>query len=176
MAWKARVGEKKAAEVTRKASVRGTSVHKITETYLMNEQIDFKDNPNNKVLFLKIKPILDRLDNIRLLETPIYSKKLGLAGTPDCISDYDGDLAVVDFKTSTRFKKREWIVNYFLQTACYGLMYEELFWTLPKKAVICMATEASEQPQLFVEPMETCVKMLYNFIKDPIAFQAKIDN
>lgn len=172
IAWKKRLGEKKADAETKRASVRGTSIHKISENYLRNNvNLDLDTNPLEKVLYVKIKPLLDRLDNIRLLETPLYSDRLQLAGTPDFIGDYSEELAVVDFKTATRAKKKIWIVDYFLQAACYGVMFEEHYGLMPKKAVIIMASEALPYAQLFIEPMDRCIKMLDKFREDPILFQ-----
>lgn len=174
VAWKKRLGEDKANRESKRASDRGNVIHKAVEKHLRNERYDFGSDILNENLFYMIKPIVDRLDNIRLIEQPLYSEVLKLAGTPDVIGDYKDTLAVVDFKGSTRVKKKSWIVNYFLQTACYGVMYEEHYGVMPEKAVIIMATEQAAYPQLFIEPMDRCVKMLTNFIRDPVKFQEVI--
>jgi genome maintenance exonuclease 1 len=175
VAWKKRVGPAKAAKISKEATDRGTSLHKIIESYVMNEPLDFLNNAISKARFLKVKDPLDRLTNIRLVETSLYSDELGLAGTPDIIADYINKLAVVDAKTSTRAKKKEWIVSYFLQAACYGVMYEELFKEPVELAVIIMSTEALQQPQVFIEPMKGCIGMLRNFMKDPELFQKRME-
>ena len=173
VAWRKRIGEEKANKISKAATDRGSALHKALETYLFNQPIDeVLNSPLTKALFYKVKTPLDKLDNIRLIEKPLYSTKLKLAGTPDFIGDYNSKLAVVDFKTSTRAKKKIDITDYFLQAACYAVMYEEHYGIMPELAVIIMATESVPYPQLFIEPMERCVKMLHNFINDPLKFQA----
>lgn len=175
IAWKKKVGTVKAAQISKAATDRGTSLHKIVESYVMNEPLDFLDNFISKQRFLKIRGPLDNLNNIRLVETPLYSDELQLAGTPDIIAEYTGELAVIDAKTSTKVKKKQWIVSYFLQAASYGVMYQELFREPVKLAVIIMATEALNQPQVFIEPMANCIGMLRNFRKDPELFQKRME-
>ena len=46
-------------------------------------------------------------ENIHALEKSLYSKVLGIAGTVDCIAEYNGELAVIDFKTSAKPKPKE---------------------------------------------------------------------
>ena len=172
--WRKRVGAEKAAKISSAAIRRGTSLHKVTEKYLMNEELDLDDDPTTKALFNKIQPLIDRLNNIRLLETPLYSHKLQLAGTPDCIADYSNALAVVDFKTSTRVKKKKEIVDYFLQCACYAEMYNEHYGQMPEKAIIIMAIPDLPYGMTYIHPMDKCVKMLEIFRTDPVLFQNKI--
>ena len=138
--WRKRVGEAKANEITRKATSRGTDMHTLTEYYLKNESLPVvKPLPN--FLFKIAKPNLNRIDNIHTLEGSLYSKQLGVAGTVDCIAEYDGELAIIDFKTSAKPKPRAWIDGYFVQCAAYACMYYELTGIPVKKFVIIMACE-----------------------------------
>ena len=97
-AWRARVGEEAANRKTRRATSRGTDMHTLTEHYLKNEPLP-KVQPLSEFLFKFAKSTLDNIDNIHALETPLYSLRLGIAGTVDCIAEYNGELAVIDFKT-----------------------------------------------------------------------------
>ena len=128
MEWRARVGEAKANEISRKATTRGTSVHKALEMYLKNEDISSLEMmPNVKSLFVRMKQELDgKVNNIHCLEDKLYSHELKLAGTVDCIAEHEGVLSVIDFKTSVRLKKKENIENYFMQGAAYATMFTEL--------------------------------------------------
>ena len=87
------------------------------------------------------KPGLDRIDNIIAQEKALYSLRLGVAGTVDCIADFDGELSIIDFKTSKAPKPREWIEGYFVQAAAYSCMLYELTGLKAKKLVIIMACE-----------------------------------
>ena len=127
MEWRKKVGEEKANEISRKATTRGTSVHKVIETFLNNEDISQHDMmPNVKSLFYRMKPELEKMNNIHCLETRLFSHKLRLAGTVDCIAEHNGVLSVVDFKTSIRLKKKEQIQNYFMQGVAYADMFSEM--------------------------------------------------
>ena len=141
--WRKKVGEKKANEITRKATSRGTDMHTLVEHYLLNEDLPTVQ-PLSDYLYKIAKPTLNKIDNIHSLEGSLYSKELGIAGTVDCIAEYEGELSVIDFKTSKAPKPREWIDGYFVQAAAYACMYYELTGTPVKKLVIIMACEDGE--------------------------------
>ena len=126
MAWRKRVGEDVANNIMRTAAKRGTAVHELCENYLNNEELG-----NQEVLplamFTLLKPELDNINNIVMQEGGLYSDKWGIAGRVDCIAEYDGKLTVIDFKTSTKEKKEEWIENYFIQCTAYCEMFEERY-------------------------------------------------
>ena len=142
-AWRARVGEEAANRKTRRATSRGTDMHTLTEHYLKNEPLP-KVQPLSEFLFKFAKSTLDNIDNIHALETPLYSLKLGIAGTVDCIAEYNGELAVIDFKTSEKPKPEEWIEGYFVQAVAYACMLYELTGIIVKKLVIIMSCENGE--------------------------------
>ncbi len=113
-------------EESKRVTSRGTKFHSIIENYLNNESLDLDDtNSNLKALFLLLQPELDKINNIVALETPLWSKILGLAGRTDCIAEYDGKLSIIDFKASTKEKRKQDIENYFTQATAYALMYQE---------------------------------------------------
>lgn len=127
MEWRKKVGEEKANQISRTATTRGTGVHAAIEHYLNNNTMTgYEMMPNVKSLFYQMRSELNKLNNIHCLETRLYSHELKLAGTVDCIAEYDGTLAVVDFKTSKRLKKKDQIGNYFMQGAAYATMFTEL--------------------------------------------------
>ena len=141
--WRKRVGEEKANSITRKATSRGTDMHTLVEDYLNNRKLS-DVQPLSEFLFKFAKPYLNRINNIHALESPLYSCKLGVAGTVDCIAEYDGELAVIDFKTSKEPKPREWIEGYFVQAVAYACMLYELTGIIVKKLVIIMSCENGE--------------------------------
>lgn len=140
--WRQRVGPEVADRKTARATGRGTAFHSIVEAYLKNESIDSNSfDPLPLTLFQVAKPALNRINNIHVLEGALYSDYLGVAGRVDCIAEFDGELAVIDFKTSDRDKKEEWIENYFVQETAYAAMYFERTGLQPKKIVTIIATE-----------------------------------
>ena len=122
-AWKEKVGEEEAGKISRRALARGNKIHSLAEKYLLNEG-DLSDD-FSKTDFGVMIPYLDKINNIHCLETQLYSDHLKTAGTVDCIGEYDGKLTVIDFKTSAKLKKREWVKAYFMQCSAYAVMYEE---------------------------------------------------
>ena len=143
--WRARVGEEQANKISRQATTRGTSVHKVIEKYLKNEDISkYEMLPNVKSLFYRMKEELDKkVNNIHCLEDKLYSHTLKLAGTVDCISEYNGELSVIDFKTSVRLKKKENIGNYFMQGAAYSTMFTEMTGLPINKIVILIGVDTA---------------------------------
>ena len=119
--WRKKVGDEEANRVTKAATGRGTDLHTLVEYHLKNENLP-KVRPISEFLFKISKGTLRNIDNIHALETSLYSKQLGIAGTVDCIAEYDGELAIIDFKTSKKPKPRNWIENYFVQCAAYACM------------------------------------------------------
>ena len=124
----------------RTAAKRGTAVHQLVEDYLNNKELS-----NQEVLplalFTMLKSELDDINNIVLQEGGLYSDKWGIAGRVDCIAEYKGKLSVIDFKTSIREKKEEWVENYFIQGSAYCEMYEERFNQEINQVVILIVTE-----------------------------------
>ena len=159
--WRKRVGEEEANRISRKAANRGTRLHLVAERYLNNEE-DYlkKELPHVVELFKSIKPILDsRVDNIYLQEEALYSDHFQIAGRVDCIAELDGVLTVIDYKTSSKQKKKEWISSYFLQGSFYSAAYYEITGIPIQQTAIIMAVEGDE-PQVFIEPTYTWLKQL----------------
>lgn len=148
--WRKRVGAEQATTIARVAASRGTGLHLATEQYL-NNQTPIIKSPLVQEMFGRFRPYLDRINNIHVQETPLFSDHLRLAGTVDCIAEWDGRLAVIDFKTSTREKKKEWIENYFMQCAAYAIMYEELAFIPITRLVVLIAVEEDSTVQVFEE-------------------------
>lgn len=158
MEWRKRVGEEEANKISTQAARRGTAIHKICEDYLNNDPDYLKDQmPANVFTFKQIRPILDQyVDNISYLEAPLYSDFLKTAGRVDCIAEFDGKTAVIDFKTSRKPKKKEWITSYFMQASCYAVMYEERTQIPITRTAIVIAVDGSE-PQIFVEKRDNFI-------------------
>ena len=150
--WRNRVGEAEANKISTKAARRGTNVHQMCEDYLNNKPyVTNKTMPVDKEMFATLKPILDeRINNIHTQEATLYSDYLGVAGRVDCIAEFDGRLSVIDFKTSRKPKKKEWISNYFQQASAYCVMYEERT-KIPVDQIVILIAVDDNEPQVFVE-------------------------
>ena len=172
--WRKRVGEEKANAITRKATSRGTDMHTLTEHYLKNEDLPVV-KPLPDFLFKIAKPELNKIDNIHTLEGSLYSKELGVAGTVDCIAEYDGELAILDFKTSAKPKPRDWIDGYFVQCAAYACMYYELTGIPVKKFVIIMSCENGDCVVYQEYDKMKYMNMLVSYIRNFLEFHLQLN-
>jgi genome maintenance exonuclease 1 len=162
--WRKKVGEEEAEKITKAATSRGTDMHSLVENYLDNKDLP-SVAPMADFLFKIAKTNLNRINNIYALEGSLYSKQLGIAGTVDCIAEYDGELAIIDFKTSKKPKPREWIEHYFVQCMAYGCMLYELTGISVKKLVIIMACENGECVVYEERDKSKYIKLLGKYIR-----------
>ena len=151
MEWRRKVGEEEANAISKRATTRGNKCHKLAEDYLSNKPLDrYRDDVLSLGLFHQIRPYIDKINNIHALEESLYSHTLKLAGRVDCIAEYDNELAIIDFKTSSKYKREEWIQDYFSQETAYAIMFQELTGLKVKQLVTIIATEQGT-PQIFVK-------------------------
>ena len=138
--WRNKIGEDVANWEMGRAARRGKATHTLIEQYLKGE------TPSERSvlplgLFKLLKPYVDQINNIHLLEAIMYSHKLTIAGQVDCVAEYNGKLSVIDFKTANKERQESWIDNYFLQCTAYAIMYEEIFGKPIEQIVILLAGE-----------------------------------
>jgi len=164
--WRERVGEEEANRISRVASSRGTKIHNIIEKYIANDPEYLQDEmPHNIQTFKDIQPILDQnLSKIYSIEAPLYSKHLGVAGRVDCVGVWNGKDSIIDWKTSRKEKKKEWISSYFMQAAAYAIMWEERTGRPIKQLVVVIAGDMG--PQIFIEDRDNWTAELINTISE----------
>ena len=127
--WRKRVGEKQANKISTQAARHGTSAHQLFEDYIRNDNFEEKFKgamPTTQQAFIAVEKELNQIGTVHALESPLYSHNLQLAGRVDCIAEWEGEISVIDFKTSAKPKKTEWIQNYFIQETAYAKMFEDL--------------------------------------------------
>jgi hypothetical protein len=162
--WRKRVGEEKANKITKAATTRGTAMHSLIESYLLNEDLPSTD-PLPKFLFDVSKSELDKIDNIIAIERSMYSEYFKIAGTVDTIANYDNKLSVIDYKSSEKPKPVEWIQNYFVQAAAYAFMLKELTGMEVEQLVIIMACENGEIVTYVETDIEKYIRLLVKYVK-----------
>ena len=167
MEWRQRVGNEEANKIATRASRRGTQLHTLCEKYILGELSGMKMQtlmPLDKMMFGQLRPILDEyVGDVYCLEQPLYSDKLRLAGRVDLIAEWDGELSVIDFKSSTKEKHEDNIRNYFMQCSGYAEMFEGITNKPINKIVVAIATE-EEIPQVFVKDKKDYLIELNYFI------------
>jgi|TARA_B100000902_G_scaffold33838_1_gene40629 genome maintenance exonuclease 1 len=167
--WRKKIGETEANRITARATQRGTAFHSITEDYIkgvLDLEQYMTNNPLSVRMFQSAKSTLDRIDNIHCLETFLYSHYLGLAGRVDCIAEFDGELAVIDFKTSTKEKKESYIENYFVQETAYAAMFLERSGLEVKKIVTIIATEEGTIQVFEKYNLDDYLQLLKSYIEE----------
>ena len=173
--WRARVGEVEANRKTKHATTRGTRLHRVFEEYLMNgdyKSLDEYQVPLVNLMFLSAKKELDtRLSNIYQQETNMYSDRLCLAGTVDLICDVDGEMSIVDFKTSEKAKPEEWLEDYFVQLSAYWAMFSERTGVVPKKLVVFLVAENGEVQIVERDNPLDYLKTLRNYVSQFIQYR-----
>ena len=175
--WRKRVGIEEANKITRKATARGTDFHEAVELYMLNKEIEWGDfKPLTKFMFHHATPYLDRINNIHAIERTLYSEYLGLAGRVDCIAEYDGELAVIDFKTSTKIKPEKWLENYFVQEMFYASAYYELTGIPITKLITIMVTPEGDVKVFDKRNKGDYIKLLVRYIKEFVSHNTGAEN
>jgi genome maintenance exonuclease 1 len=163
-AWRKRVGAEEADKITKRATSRGTDMHTLVEYHLLNKELP-SVQPISEHLFKIAKPTLERINNIHALEGALYSEVLGIAGTCDCIAEFDGELSIIDFKSSKQPKPRDWIDGYFVQCAAYAAMLYEITGLVVKKFVIIMSCEDGDCVVYEERDKKKYLKLLTEYIR-----------
>ena len=164
--WRARVGEKVATQVTKQASARGTSIHKLCEHYILGTMDDVQIMPSNREMFSSMaNHLAETVDNVKTVEGFLYSDFLRTAGQVDMIAEYNGVLSVVDFKTSKKKKREDWIENYFVQEAAYSFMFEERTGIQIPQLVTVIGVDGEDEPQVFIKNTKERNQYLLKFLE-----------
>jgi len=175
--WRKRVGLEEANKITKKATTRGTDFHEAAQAYLENRDLVWEDYlPATQFMFHHAKPYLDKINNIHAIERTLYSEYLGLAGRVDCIAEYDGELAVIDFKTSEKIKPEKWMENYFVQEMFYAAAYYELTEIPVTKLITIMVTPGGEVEVFDKRNKGDYIKLLVRYIKEFVSHHTGSDN
>jgi genome maintenance exonuclease 1 len=140
--WRKRVGDAEATRISSEAAGLGTKVHNAIEKYILKEEWDTFGNNHVSVLAktmttMMVENGLTKIDELWGVEVGLIAAGL-YAGTSDAIGVYEGEDAIIDFKTAKKIKKREWIEDYFMQGCAYALAHNEMMGTEIRKVVILM--------------------------------------
>jgi len=168
--WKIRVGEVEATKILNIAGRRGTIFHDLCESYITNS-VDFDRKyascmPDSKESFLKAQPFIDRIDNIRYVETQLYSKKYRIAGRVDVFANFDDIPSIIDFKTSLVAKEESFIMNYFMQEYMYKMMIEEHHEVKIPAIVTINSALHENEARVFIKPAEKYRLITEKFLDD----------
>ena len=126
--WLKKVGYA-SEHIVKKAGEEGTQVHEMIEDYLNGEEMNFLSNgipiynPHIWQMFLRFVDFWETYKpSLIEAEVHLFSDELKIAGTCDMVCEINGELWIIDFKTSNNLQS-----TYDLQTAIYAKCYEECF-------------------------------------------------
>jgi genome maintenance exonuclease 1 len=138
-AWRGKVGEEEANRVSEAATVRGTALHKWCEDYCNNKEPIF-DEESALPFWPGVKPVLDEISDIKFQETQVYHPDYKYAGTLDCYGTFRGiPNTLIDFKTSSKYKKFDWIEDYCIQAVAYAAGVNHCYGIKTYQAAIVIA-------------------------------------
>jgi len=168
--WRDSLGHEAADIESARCSTRGENVHLMCERYLKNEQAPTREQMGCDIrIFNQLRPILHRINNIRAQEIPLFSDEYKLAGRVDVVAEYEGELAIIDFKTSNNNKPTSMVNDYFLQSTGYALMYNEMFHIPITNIVIIIGVERGMAPMVYkktigdyIQPLADRINTFYD--------------
>ncbi len=138
--------------ITQEAAIVGSETHKLIENYLNNEEIFEKFKLLSEAHFKNLLPFLNKINDIHGIELRLYSDKMRLAGTSDCIAKYDGTLSIIDYKTKRSNQREEWLTDHFIQATSYGVMFKELTGIKVEQTVILVSSEKNTRMEFIKKP------------------------
>lgn len=148
--WRERLGDEEADRQLAIAQKLGESFHEIGEYWLKNEPMSHKPIALAKMVFKKLKPLLEPITKVHSVEDVLYSDLIRLAGRGDAVVDWKGELAILDFKF-VNYWKAEWIYDYWLQCTIYAHMWEFMYGARPKKIILAMGNKKTLQAKVLVK-------------------------
>ncbi|HJJ22786.1 MAG TPA: PD-(D/E)XK nuclease family protein [Nitrosopumilus sp.] len=149
--WKEQ--ETAAEYITQEAATIGTQTHNLIENYLNGTTHNDELRLLSVAHFNNLIPFLQKINDIHGTELRLYSNKMKLAGTTDCIAKYDGELSIIDYKTKRSNQQEEWMTDHFIQGTAYSQMFEELTGIKVKQVVILVSSEKNTRME-FVKNTE----------------------
>jgi len=158
IAWRKRVGEKKAQEIVTEAASVGTRMHKYLEDYVeTGEWPTAGSNPYAQQAHGMAEVIhneaMTHVDEVWGSEVALYVPNL-YAGTTDLVGTYKGSPCIMDFKQTNKPKKLEWVEDYFLQLTAYAIAHNEIYGTDIREGHVFMCSRAGEYQQFDIWPDE----------------------
>ena len=151
--WRERIGSEEAASVKRLSTSRGSNMHLHLERYINGEgHLDMTEEGQvaKKMAHVIIEKGLDVLQEVWGSEVTLHYPGL-YAGQTDLVGTYDYEDSILDFKSSNKPKRREWIEDYFLQLGAYAMAHNATYGTQITQGVILMCTPQGEFQKFLVK-------------------------
>lgn len=156
--WRKRVGDEEADRIIKESQDIGNSL----DSLLLNSFLDgFNEDEFLKesgfFLYKQLKLPLRKIKPIAL-QLKLWSVDYEIMGYLDCLGYYDGELSLIDFKNSKRFKEPEHYHDYLLQCTMYCIMIKKLLGINVKQVVLLIGVRNSSSPQIVKKRTKDYVK------------------
>ena len=154
--WIKRVGEKEADKIKNEAAARGTAMHKYLEDLILGQRsLDLTNlgQQAQRMAEVIVERGLNDCSEIYGTEAVLYYPGL-YAGSCDLVAKYKDKVSIIDFKQTNKPKQREWIEDYFLQMAAYGMAHDAVYGTTIEQGVIMMCSKDGYYQQFVIEGEE----------------------
>ena len=154
--WRNRVGEETATKIMNEAANRGTAMHKILEKYIDSSGYLDLTTVGQQAHNMAVRVIEQGLCNVSEyygLECTLFYPGL-YAGATDLVGLHKGEMAIIDFKQTNKPKQREWIEDYCIQLAAYGMAHDFMHRTQINKAVIMMCSKDNYYQEFVIQGEE----------------------
>ena len=145
--------------ITQEAATIGTETHKLIENHINEVRQTDEVRLLSVAHFNNLIPFLQKINNVYGTELRLYSNAMKLAGTSDCIANYDGELSIIDYKTKRSNQREEWMTDHFIQGTAYSQMFKELTGIEVKQVVILVSSEKNSRME-FIKNTENYKDLL----------------
>ena len=155
-AWKKRVGADEAERIRKESANRGTAMHKYLEDLIRGQRsmdLTTTGKDAQRMAEIIVERGLNRCSDIYGVEATLYYPGL-YAGSCDLIGKIDDKLSIIDFKQTNKPKQREWIGDYFIQMAAYGMAHDAVYNTAIEQGVILMCSKDGYFQEFVIEGKE----------------------
>tara|TARA_Y100000114_G_scaffold156888_1_gene185817 strand:+ start:721 stop:1428 length:708 start_codon:yes stop_codon:yes gene_type:complete len=163
-AWRKRIGEAKAQQITTESANIGTVMHRSLEKHVKGED----RTPGSNLIQQKAHGMANVIiDNGLNDVTEVWGSEVSLhypelyAGTTDLVGVYKGEPAIMDFKQARRLKKKEWVEDYYLQLVAYAEAHNKQYDTQIRNGRIFICTQANEYQTFEIDNYDHWVAKWY---------------
>jgi len=146
-AWRKRIGEQKARQITQESANIGTVMHSSLEKHVKGKERKPGSNLIHQKAHVMANVIIDNgLTNI----SEVWGSEVSLlypelyAGTTDLVGVYKNEPAIMDFKQARKLKKKEWVEDYFLQLVAYSEAHNKMYDTQIKSGRVFICTQNNQ--------------------------------
>ena len=140
--WQAIKGAEEARRIKEESAARGSNMHLHLEKFILGQgHLDLTEEGKTAKSMAQtvIEKGLCDLQEIWGSEVTLWYPGL-YAGATDLVGTFDYEDSIIDFKQSTKPKRKEWIEDYLLQLAAYAMAHNQVYGTEITQGVILMCT------------------------------------